>query len=63
MPCSLPSATKVRNSAVLFRISNFFAIIYHFGLSSLLLLIVNILNILPHIAKKKLYLSKDTKNV
>ena len=26
-------------------------------------LIVNILNILPHIAKKKLYLSKDTKNV
>ena len=25
MPCSLPSATKVRNSAVLFRISDFFA--------------------------------------
>ena len=34
MPCSLPSATKVRNSAVLFRISNFFAIIIYIPLRS-----------------------------
>ena len=30
IPCSLPSATKVRNSAVLFLISNFLAILFVF---------------------------------